>query len=266
MLDFGWHQGMGLQNHKPHDELRLLAMASTPDVSGGLETLWQVCLHLQRLGYPVVVLDGTAAESAQSPGLQDLLTHEIWADSLRPPKTGTSELAVLPAQRGLQTLVRQAEPGAQALQGLYPLLRNYALVMVYAPIEVLASPLLESSMAAPLILMQPGQAGVIESYRLLKLLALHAGLTGLVACMGRSYPQQAVRVAQETLESLRRCAARHLGQQPRTALIRTDRPQELQRLALQWLENACAIVPPVGLSALPFTDREGAAAHRIPSH
>lgn len=267
MLDFGLHQGLGLQSHAPREDLRLLAMVSTPDANGGLETLWQLCLHLQHLGYPVVVLDGTASETAHSPGLQDLLAQPAWADGLRTDdRTGAGTLAVLPAQQGLQILARHNAPPAQALQRLHPWLRHYALVVLYAPLDVLASPLLEGSMATPLVLMQPGHTGVIDSYRQLKLLALHAGLSGLVACLGRSYPAQAQRLAQESLESLRRCAARHLGQQPRTTLIRADRPQELQRLALQWLENACTLTAPMDQCALPLTYPQGTPAHFAQSH
>ena len=99
-----------------------------------------------------------------------------------------------------------------------------------------------------------------------KLLALHAGLNGLVACMARSYPAQQLRLAQDSLESLRRCAMRHLGQQPHTTLIRADRPQELQRLALQWLENACTISAPGTFSALPSIPKAGFPTYIAQSH
>ena len=46
----------------------------------GLEALWQICASLQRLGYPVVVLDGTALETEDSPGLLHLLQQTPWND------------------------------------------------------------------------------------------------------------------------------------------------------------------------------------------
>lgn len=266
MLEFGFHQGAGLSSHMPQNDLQLLAMASTQDANGGMETLWQLCLHLQHLGYPVVVLDATAPETPRSPGLQQLLAHSARAQDMRPAASAANTLAVLPAKLGLQTLLQQAEPGQPLLPLLQPLLRSYALVVLHAPIDVLASPLLDASLATPLILMLPGQNGVIATYRQLKLLALHAGLNGLVACMACSYPAQQLRLAQDSLESLRRCAMRYLGQQPHTTLIRADRPQELQRLALQWLENACTISAPGTFSALPSIPKAGFPTYIAQSH
>ena len=75
MLDLGFHQAASLHSLTPQAELRLLAVASQGNTASGLETLWQICASLQRLGYPVVVLDGTAQESDDSPGLLHLLQH-----------------------------------------------------------------------------------------------------------------------------------------------------------------------------------------------
>ena len=60
MLDLGFHQAAGLHSFTPQAELRMLAVVSQGNAGSGLETLWQICASLQRLGYPVVVLDGTA--------------------------------------------------------------------------------------------------------------------------------------------------------------------------------------------------------------
>ena len=73
MLDIGFHQGAGLHSFTPQSELRVLAVASQNNAASALETLWQICAHLQRLGLPVVVLDGTAQETEDSPGLLHLL-------------------------------------------------------------------------------------------------------------------------------------------------------------------------------------------------
>ena len=63
MLDTSFHQGSGLHSFTPEATLRLLAVASQDNAATGLDVLWQICASLQRLGYPVVVLDGTAPES-----------------------------------------------------------------------------------------------------------------------------------------------------------------------------------------------------------
>ena len=77
MLDIGFHQAAGLHSFTPQSELRVVAVASQDNAGTGLETLWQICASLQRLGYPVVVLDGTAQETDDSPGLLHLLQHLI---------------------------------------------------------------------------------------------------------------------------------------------------------------------------------------------
>ena len=131
MLDTSFHQGASLHFQTPQDELRLLAVASPQPEELGLETLWQVCLHLQRLGYPVVVLDGTAQESDDAPGLLDLLVHAPWHDGGLPGASkDTSNLAVLPAAQGLSTLACGRPHGQQALQALHPIFRRYAVVVV----------------------------------------------------------------------------------------------------------------------------------------
>ena len=267
MLDFSFHQGASLYSHTPQDELRLVAVANSQADAYGLETLWQVCLHLQRLGYPVVVLDGTAHETEVSPGLQDLLAHAPWSDSIGPGQSmDASALAVLPACLGLRNLSGNPKNLQQPLQALEPLFRQYALVVLYAPVSTLASPLLAGNMTAPLLIMTPGRSSMVSSYRQLKHLALHAGLTGTVACMTRSQqPGQRV-LGERTLHSLRQCASRHLGQQIRTTLIRADSPQDLQRLALQLMENACTISAPGTATALPSSLFASTPAHILQSH
>lgn len=267
MLDIGFHQGASLYSHTPQDELRLVAVASSQADAYGLETLWQICLHLQRLGYPVVVLDGTARETEASPGLQDLLAHAPWSNSIGPGShMDASALAVLPALLGLQSLAGNPENLLQPLQALEPLFRRYALVVLYAPVSTLASPLLAGTMTAPLLIMTPGKSGVLASYRQLKHLALHAGLTGTVACMTRSRETGPHTEGESSLQSLRECAARHLGQHIKTTLIRTDSAQDLQRLALQLMENACTISAPGTATALPSSLKASASASIFQSH
>ena len=50
MLDLSLHQGTSLHCHTPEIELRLTAWVSQGKDGQALETLWQVCSHLQRLG------------------------------------------------------------------------------------------------------------------------------------------------------------------------------------------------------------------------
>lgn len=267
MLDIGFHQGASLHSHTPQDELRLVAVASPQDEAYGLETLWHVCLHLQRLGYPVVVLDGTARESDASPGLKDLLAHDPWSVGAGLGGGGdTSALAVLPAALGLHALARNPQHLVQPLQILQPLFRRYALVVLHAPVTTLASPLMAGTLTAPLLIMAPGKSGVVSSYRQLKHLALHAGLAGMVACVTSSTAAGQRQLADDSLRALRECAGQHLGQQIRTSSIQAGSPQDLQRLALQLLENACTISAPGAASALPSHFTAGIPAHIVQSH
>ena len=119
MLDAHFHQGMGLQCQQPQDELRSLVFTSQEDSGKTLSTLWQLCGHLQRLGYPVVVLDATAVETERAPGLLQLLTHAPWADaSAHGVHADTSALAVVPAALGMLTLANTAQRKGQAAQTL----------------------------------------------------------------------------------------------------------------------------------------------------
>ncbi|WP_019702199.1 hypothetical protein [Paracidovorax oryzae] len=80
MLDTAFHQGASLLRLMPESPLRLLAILAQPDAAYGLETFFQVCSALQRMGYPVAVLDGTARETDASPGLAHLLAEPSWQD------------------------------------------------------------------------------------------------------------------------------------------------------------------------------------------
>lgn len=245
MLDTVLHQGSSLHCHTPEVELRLTSVVSQGAGRQALETLWQVCSHLQRLGYPVIVLDGTAQESDDAPGLQHLLVNAPWGDgAFASSGTDTLSLAVLPALQGLYTLAFNTPHLSQPLQALQPLFRQYALVVVYASVGTLSSPLLTGTATAPLLLMKPGRLGMVACYKQLKQLAVHRGLAGTVACVTQSDDPAHRRQIHNELSTLRQCAERHLGQHIRTTTVYAHNPQDMQRLALQLLENTGTIGAP----------------------
>ena len=246
MLDLSLHQGTSLHCHTPEIELRLTAVVSQGTDGRALETLWQVCSHLQRLGYPVIVLDGTAEESHEAPGLQHLLVDAPRGDgSFAMDGAHAASLAVLPAFQGLYSLAFNSPHVSQPLQALQPLFRQYALIVVYASVATLSTPLLKGTATAPLLLMQPGKPGVVSSYKQLKQLALHTGVAGTVACIADSDAPARRREIDNELHTLRQCAERHLGQQIGTTSIYAGNTQDMQRLALRLLENAGTIGAPV---------------------
>ena len=271
MLDNSFHQGSSLHCNRPQDELRLLVVASREDAQQTMETLWQICAHLQHQGYPVVVLDATEVETERAPGLLQLLTHSPWESSdQQRASANTSTLTVIPAALGLLTLVNTAQRKGQPLQTLEPLepiFRRYAAVVLHAPLELLTSPLLAGSPAMPLLVTHPGKTELVECYRQLKHLAIHAGLTGMVAYMAPSDEAEAQDQARENIQALERCAAHHLGQRLRSILLNENRTQDMQRLALLLLENAGTITAPAPV-VWPLNPLASSAtyAHFIQSH
>lgn len=264
MLDRGQHQGASLLHDAPSTELRLAAVASVPSALG-LETLWQLCAHLQRLGYPVVVLDGSTPESDAAPGLEQLLSQEPWDEAPGPDwHSGTSSLAVLPAALGLRRLAAQAEAGVPApLAALHPHFRAYALAVLHAPAEWLA-PLLPAHGTLPLVMAAPGTTGTQQTYLQIKHLALHAGLPCLVAAVARGRESAQARRARTQIATLQRCAGEHLGLAPLSLVVDAENPQDLQRLALQLLENAGTIADATVLPLYPGAT--AAPAHFVRSH
>lgn len=265
MLDASFHQGAGLHSFTPQSELRVLAVASHGQAESGMEAFWQLCASLQRLGYPVVVLDGTAFETEASPGLHHLLSQAPWQEGASLELGAiASSLAVIPAAQGLPELARIAQATDTApLQALLPYFRAYGLLVLHAPASVLG-PLLTHTATTPLVMMPPGAAGVLTSYQTLKQIALHAGLPCTVAAVlqGNSAPERTK--AAGALRTLQQCADRHLGGQMRTTTLSAHNGQDMQRLALQLLENAGTIGGT--MSAMPTHNLTGLPSHGVRSH
>jgi hypothetical protein len=268
MLDTGFHQGAGLHSFTPQAQLRVLAMASQDRASSGLEMLWQICANLQRLGYPVVVLDGTALETDEAPGLSHLLQQAPWNDGLGVSATASAtSVAVLPAARGLHQLQRQAyTDGTPPLQGLLPHFRAYGLVVLHAPAGLLG-PLLTHTSTMPLAVMEGGSAGVLTCYKSLKQIATHSGLPCTVASVLQKDTVAERRKTMAALRTLQDCAERHLGGRVRTTTVSAHNSHDVQRLALQLLENAGTITGPLGtLPSTSVTGLSGTPLHFVRSH
>lgn len=264
MPDFFGHQGTGLCSRTPQEELRLVAVAGS-HTGLALEILWGVCTQWQRLGYPTVVLDGSTPESDAAPGLSHLLEHSLWIDPpTHAPRATEASLAVLPAAGGLAALARTHPAESEPLQRLQPLLRRYAVVVVYAPVAALSSPLMAGSTASPLLVLGEGEAAVMRTYGQLKSLALHAGLGATVVAPIRFAAARAA--AQQQLRALGDCAARHLGRAPQSTVLEVERGTDLQRLALQLLDNAVVLAARQPGAALPSTHRPPPAPTLAASH
>lgn len=263
MLDASFHQGASLHCHQPQDELRLMVVSSPKGTLKTMEALWQVCRSLQSLGYPVVVLDAMTVESDQAPGLQQMLLHAPWDEySALGACADAGALTVVPAALGLLTLVNAAQRKGQpqqTLEPLEPIFRRYSVVVIHAPMELLTTTMLTGCPTMPLLLTRPGQTELVECYRQLKHLTMHAGLTGMVAYMVSSADVAQQEQARENIQALERCVMHHLGQRLRATLVYEDHAPDLQRLALLLLENAGAITAPAPLAWQP-----GQQAHSAP--
>ena len=240
-------------------------MASQDNAGSGLETLWQICASLQRLGYPVVVLDGTAQETDDSPGLLHLLLQAPWNEGVNLNMGAmASSLAVIPSAKGFLRIIRAASrDGTAPLHALLPYFRTYGIIVLHAPAATLG-PLLTHTATIPLVVMGEGSAGVLSTYKSLKQIAVDTGLPCMVAALLRSGTAAERRKTQHALLTLQDCAERHLGGPVRTTTIATQNAQDVQRLALQLLENAGTISE--SLTALPPCNMTEAPAHFARSH
>lgn len=266
MLDTGFHQGAGLHSLTPLSELRLLAVASQDNAASGLDTLWQACAILQRMGYPVVVLDGFTQESDESPGLQHLLQQAPWHEGISLGMGATAPaLAVIPSAAGLLQLQEHAcGSGLAPLPGLLDCFRSHGLLVLHAPAHTLAAVLPPLDAITPVVVMGQGADGMLDTYRALKQITLRTGLPCMVANLLRGHGAAERHHAQAALQALQDCAMRHLGGPVRTTTIATQNPQDLQRLALQLLENAGTIGE--SLTALHPGNLAGLPAQAARSH
>jgi len=227
------NQGSGLQSSAAWQELQVCAIAYSATAPGsGL--LWPLSAQLQQLGYPVLVLDASQAESDAAPGLRDLLAEPAWQASGLGPRPADASVATLPAAFGLSQL-----------DGLEPLLayaRRYAIVILHAPVEQLA-PLLQGHALRPLLPLDMQPRGMVRSYRQIKHLALHAGLPCIVAAAAAAHEPFARRHADTLMASLAQCAERHLRLAPLCTRVDPALAQDMRRLALLLLAHSATLTP-----------------------
>ena len=235
MLEPCVNQAAGLQILAPHAAPRLVGVTSHGQQQGELPLLWGLCNTWVDMGFSVLVLDGHSQESAQNPGLSQLLDNP----SGRLNETeGAISWSVLPASLGFDRLASQGL-SSSALGDLF---QNFAVVLIYADAGTM-SRLLKRSGLEPLLIVAPLMSSSLTAYRALKQLLLDAQLRPTVANIVLSPVANATMPNTFNAQHLQHCAMTFLGYAIRpitiTASARADSSQDdVNRLALQLLESA----------------------------
>ena len=159
MLDACVTQGAGLQGLSTQASPRLVVMASHDDRPSELPLLWSLCSAWSELGYFAVVLDATQSESANNPGLQQLLAPSSRPEDM-PHEAMDTVWSIYPAAIGLHQLcaASQDRENTAPFEALEQLFQHYDVVVLYANAGVLAANL--RSRGGIEILRQNGNDGI----------------------------------------------------------------------------------------------------------
>ena len=236
MLDSGWHQGSSLLGQSS-GQLRVLSVIPSGEVED-LHALWQACAALQAQGYPVMILDGLESETDQAPGLEDVL-QGCSSTALAAHLTQPHAIASLPAARGLQELADWAQASGQPPLGqLYRHFRNHALLVVLAPAPLLGA-VCKGVQQAPWLLVPTKRHSVVACYRALKQVFMDTGVMPQLLALRPAHTG-----LDPLLKSIAQCAHHHLLVEPLAQQIDPEHPRQLQRWALQCLEQGQVITAP----------------------
>ncbi|MBK9238255.1 MAG: hypothetical protein IPO19_20665 [Rhodoferax sp.] len=238
MLEACANQAIGLQAMALQASPRMLALASHGDQASELPLLWSLCSTLAELGYSVLVLDAMHSETAQCPGLEQLIdgggADRRVLDPLMP-------WTIVPAAIGLKRLC-QATPAAQpSLRDLTGLSQSCSVVILYASASTLVS-LLPHSGVTPLLAVSGGKRALVSAYQALKMLLLSGGLRPSIACMLESIESERQELDLALSRNLQDCAMTFLGYPLESVNLGDDLSDEssastLRALALRLVEN-----------------------------
>jgi hypothetical protein len=239
MLEMCVNQGAGLQSIALQAAPRVIAMASHGNQQGELPLLWNLCSTLVGFGYPVAVLDATTVESADNPGLKQLLDDACWQGDEHEPISWS----VIPAALGLQRLCAQSSGLTLPMDPLGGLFQNFGVIVIYARADILTH-LLTGSGIEPLITVSPVKMSSVTAYQTLKQLLLNAKLRPTVANITSDASSSKSPMADDSpVKNLQECAMTFLDYRLDSLAVRAMQAQEVRsddmsRLALRLLENA----------------------------
>jgi hypothetical protein len=218
--------------------------------------LCSLCTTWTELGYSVVVLDATVAESVSSPGLQQLMDDP--ASHTSAGGQFPTSWPIVPSALGLEQLCLGAQgagEGRSRLQQLGRLFRNYEIVLVYASAQNLAS-YLPGSGITPLLAVSAKRMSVLSAYQSLKQLLLIGRLQPTIVAVMDESDQSSLAAGSSLCKSLQDCAMAFLAHQV-TPLPVHIRPQDgqpfgdMHQLALRLLESALSLFPAIPALTAP---------------
>lgn len=184
MPDHPINQAAGLLDLTQEPQTRLVALVSHGDADAELPLLLRLCAALVHLGFPVTVLDGTARESEDNPGLEQLLNYS----APRATNVEGPTWSVLPALYGLQMLGTGLETSTEKLQDCGRLFPNDSVAILYAPAATVVQ-LLGGTSVRPLLAVSTGKASLLTGYLALKRLLLKGKLSPMVVNLIRNASQ-----------------------------------------------------------------------------
>jgi hypothetical protein len=232
------HQAAGLSCLAQTQATRLLAMVHHPGHSGEWRMLWSLCDALGGMGLSVVVLDGSATESAHNPGLKHAMLHTALVTSLLAESTPWT---VLPAADGLAQIVRLGEQDHAASAVLGELFAHVDVVLLYGTTEMLLQ-LQPHAGVHPLLTVTSTADSLLANYQSLKQFALQTQMQPAVAAI--ESVASTASGASSTEHPLRRCAQAFLGRVPDWTSLRLpahagdEVGDDVVRLASRLLEIA----------------------------
>ncbi len=253
MLEFaGFDQGSGLRQVATQNAPHLLNVVQHGDRAAEMCLLWQVCGALHSTGTTLGVLDTTATETHESPGLQDMLDG-----AYRPQASGAGRglgarlWTVIPAATGIRSLINAVteQPlGASGLttaaETLNHLFHGFSTLVVYADAETLAEtlPLGQSS---TVVALSPDMASLLSAYKSLKKMATGGALQA-VSIVTVSPPASPLHLAHSIAKSLQKCTMNFLkcGVEYYSTSTHFDAEQQsdgMRRLVLNVLDNTASI-------------------------
>jgi hypothetical protein len=262
MLDYHASQAAGLHGLAPSPgSALLLAMVSHGDDRAELPLLWRLCAQWVELGYAVTVLDGTTFESADNPGLAQLLDLDYpgGCENLCEP-TWT----IIPSAAGLQTLCEMPDGRSRSLQRLEALFQQEGIVIVYSRSDWLVQ-LLGDSGVAPLLAVSCARNSLLSSYLALKRLLIKGRLEPTIVHVAHGAGSTELSRSGAVALNLTECARNFLDFEVKSTSIALANPEiqgeEVAHLARRLLEGALPLA--FQNAALEPTRRgaQGAGSH-----